>query len=119
MQRRGGGAGFIYVDSGNSCLTAGAAARYSDGNTGAWPEWRQAFRQSGVRQQNMMWSKAELENLALGGAEVAAERVMKHLSRPENADILRPRTFRICGERSGLPALEEQMPRPGGKSGRC
>lgn len=51
MQRRGGGAGFIYVDSGNSCLTAGAAARYSDGNTGAWPEWRQAFRQSGVRQQ--------------------------------------------------------------------
>ena len=41
----------------------------------------------------MMWSKAELENLALGGAEVAAERVMKHLSRPENADIFAAENF--------------------------
>lgn len=46
-----GRAGFIYVDSGKSCLTAGVTARYSDDNMGAWPEWRQAFRQSGVRQQ--------------------------------------------------------------------
>ena len=105
MQRRGGGAGFIYVDSGNSCLTAGAAARYSDGNTGAWPEWRQASGKAEYGSKNMMWSKAELENLALGGAEVAAERVMKHLSRPENADIFAAENFSYLWGALGVAGL--------------
>lgn len=105
VQRRGGGAGFIYVDSGNSCLTAGAAARYSDGNTGAWPEWRQASGKAEYGSKNMMWSKAELENLALGGAEVAAERVMKHLSRPENADIFAAENFSYLWGALGVAGL--------------
>ena len=41
----------------------------------------------------MIWSKQELENLALGGAEVTRERVMKHLSAPENADIFAAENF--------------------------
>ena len=102
-------AGFIYVDSGNSCLTARAAARYSNGNTGTWPEWRQAFRQNGKAEygsKSMMWSKAELENLALGGAEVAAERVMKHLSRPENADIFAAENFSYLWGALGVAGLK-------------
>lgn len=53
----------------------------------------------------MMWSKAELENLALGGAEVAAERVMKHLSRPENADIFAAENFSYLWGALGVAGL--------------
>ena len=52
-----------------------------------------------------MWSKAELENLALGGAEVAAERVMKHLSRPENADIFAAENFSYLWGALGVAGL--------------
>ena len=53
----------------------------------------------------MMWSKAELENLALGGAEVAAERAMKHLSRPENADIFAAENFSYLWGALGVAGL--------------
>ena len=53
----------------------------------------------------MMWSKAELENLALGGVEVAAERVMKHLSRPENADIFAAENFSYLWGALGVAGL--------------
>ena len=41
----------------------------------------------------MIWSKQELENLAIGGAEPTRERVLKHLSAPENADIFTAENF--------------------------
>lgn len=41
----------------------------------------------------MIWSKQELENLAIGGAEPTRERVLKHLSAPENADIFTTENF--------------------------
>ena len=53
-----------------------------------------------------MWSKTELENLALGGKDVASERVMRHLSRPENADIFAMENFSYLWGALGVAGLK-------------
>ena len=41
----------------------------------------------------MIWSEKELANIALGGVNVAVERVLKHLGDPENSDIFKKENF--------------------------
>ncbi len=59
----------------------------------------------------MIWSKQELEHLILGGAELTRERVLKHLSAPENADIFAVENFSylwgVLGV-SGVKGLEAE-----------
>ncbi len=54
----------------------------------------------------MMWSKQELENLALGGVRITAERVMKQLSAPENAAIFLPENFSYLWGALGVAGVQ-------------
>lgn len=54
----------------------------------------------------MIWSEQELANMAIGGKDIAVERVMKQLDNPENADIFSKKNFSFLWGVLGVAGVE-------------
>jgi len=55
----------------------------------------------------MIWSEQELANMAIGGRDMAQERVIKQLDNPDNADIFEKKNFSLLWGILGITGVDD------------